>query len=546
MKKNSECPESVHLNGLSSLTLNNTKNLIITEMKQIYLLLEYWRLDDIAVRMAPGYKGYIAEAFRYFFNPSDIIETLQIQIRTEILLTDPDRKYKYKQFEFYYEHLLYALFAQSIHFIHYQDVCDDSFERNLTGKEKDTQIFSVYERLKNLIDVNNISRLKSTEDTLNLAITIWEEINARKSLSGTEKSWESAYLSAPDDFQLPDLKQKADRLVQAAALEMDKKAISVAHKDEIRALSGNATDKNYTLYNNRRVKVIVINSINRDMLHLDRYYFLNDIDIYANEKAVSEGILLGKQLAHKISFRNNLRQTHYARLRQGNIDRHLLHSLAWENEAIFYREKEESFPAVHFHISIDGSHSMKGNCFRKSIKTAVAIAQAGVLTKNIQVTISCRYHLTIDGERRPLLLIVYDSRQDKFEKIRQFFPYLNPAGSTPEGLCYSTIAGMMASNTGTAQFFINFYDGMPCFIIDDECCYEGKQAMEHVRNEVMNMKRKGIKVLSYFIISPAWKREEIKNAFEDCRYMYGSDAQMINVGDLSELARSLNKLVERG
>jgi hypothetical protein len=27
--------------------------------------------------------------------------------------------------------------------------------------------------------------------------------------------------------------------------------------------------------------------------------------------------------------------------------------------------------------------------------------------------------------------------------------------------------------------------------------------------------------------------------------MYGSDAQMINVGDLNELAKSLNKLVER-
>ena len=60
------------------------------------------------------------------------------------------------------------------------------------------------------------------------------------------------------------------------------------------------------------------------------------------------------------------------------------------------------------------------------------------------------------------------------------------------------------------------------------------------------MKRQGIRVLSYFIVSEKWRMEEIKTAFADCQYMYGKDAKMLNVNDLGELARSLNALVARG
>jgi hypothetical protein len=86
---------------------------------------------------------------------------------------------------------------------------------------------------------------------------------------------------------------------------------------------------------------------------------------------------------------------------------------------------------------------------------------------------------------------------------------------------------------------------MPCFILDDTCCYEGKPAMEHVHEEVLHMKRKGIQVLSYFIVSEKWKIAEVKTTFADCQYMYGKDAKMININDLGELAQSLNNLVMR-
>jgi len=100
-----------------------------------------------------------------------------------------------------------------------------------------------------------------------------------------------------------------------------------------------------------------------------------------------------------------------------------------------------------------------------------------------------------------------------------------------------------AAGEKSENYFINFYDGMPGFVIDEECCYEGKAAMEHVRDEVFRMKRKGIHVLSYYIVSEKWRIENVKSTFTDCQYMYGKEAKMININDLSELAQSLNWLV---
>jgi nitric oxide reductase activation protein len=146
-----------------------------------------------------------------------------------------------------------------------------------------------------------------------------------------------------------------------------------------------------------------------------------------------------------------------------------------------------------------------------------------------------------------LVLVAYDSKRDKISKIKQLFPFLRASGSTPEGLCYSVITGLIEKNAteNAENYFVNFYDGMPCFVLDDSCCYEGKPAIEHVHDEVLRMKRKGIQVLSYFIVSEKWKMEEVKTTYADCQYMYGKDAKMININDLGELAQSLNNLIAR-
>jgi hypothetical protein len=522
-----------------------TKKRIVAEMESIYRLIEYWRLDELAIRTSPGYKGYIQEAYRWYFHPEEIIKMCfaemeaqhnlaaglqqrveQHIITEEVMEAQLGNQCKYSQF-------LYAFFAQVADSDYYSTIFKDLEVFKDFKVFQSTAMYQVYDLLKTLIDINNIGRLKSAEDSLNLAIDIWESVRKSHSTMNIQMEWESG--------------EGLKAVLKAANLDVDKKSISVSHKEELKLLSNDTSNKNQANFDGRRIKVVVLKDMNRDMIYSGRYTFIETESTHYTHKAILEGIHLGNQLARRILFRNNERQTHFSRLQQGKIDKRLLHSVVCGNDAIFYREKEETFPAVNFHISIDGSHSMQGNCFLKSLKTAVAIAQAGHLIKNINVTISFRYHVMSEGKRLPLVLVAYDSKRDKISKIKQLFPFLKASGSTPEGLCYPVITDLIEKNSteNTDNYFVNFYDGMPGFIVDDNCCYEGKPAMEHVHDEVLRMKRKGIHVLSYFIVSEKWKISEVKTTFADCQYMYGNDAKMINVNDLGELAQSLNNLIAR-
>ena len=67
--------------------------------------------------------------------------------------------------------------------------------------------------------------------------------------------------------------------------------------------------------------------------------------------------------------------------------------------------------------------------------------------------------------------------------------------------------------------------------------YYGDQALQHTRKQVDNMRKKGIKVLSYFIGGSASSRSNT-----DFTTMYGRSAEGIDVTSLIPLARTLNKM----
>ena len=48
----------------------------------------------------------------------------------------------------------------------------------------------------------------------------------------------------------------------------------------------------------------------------------------------------------------------------------------------------------------------------------------------VQVTFRCTQ------DNKPYIVMAYDSRVDKFSKVKQMFPGLGPNGTTPEGLCF--------------------------------------------------------------------------------------------------------------
>ena len=64
--------------------------------------------------------------------------------------------------------------------------------------------------------------------------------------------------------------------------------------------------------------------------------------------------------------------------------------------------------------------------------------------------------------------------------------------------------------------------------------YYGRAAITHTKGEVDKMRKKGIKVLSYYI-GRGYSKDEFSR-------MYGKDAKTIKVTSLLPLAKTLNKM----
>ena len=136
------------------------------------------------------------------------------------------------------------------------------------------------------------------------------------------------------------------------------------------------------------------------------------------------------------------------------------------------------------------------------------------------------------------MLIAYDSRKDKFNKIQQLFKYLNPSGTTPEGLCFEAILDDITKNSnGVETYFINFSDGYPGFSNKD-IYYSGGAAAKHTALQVKKMQKAGIKVLSYYISSG------YGDSMETFMQMYGKTSENVDVSNLIPLTKTLNKLFQ--
>lgn len=270
----------------------------------------------------------------------------------------------------------------------------------------------------------------------------------------------------------------------------------------------------------------------------------------AAENGVRDGIRLGSQLGRKLQIRRDSKITVNTRLEVGRLDERLLSELAFGNGNIFYQTSTSQYKKVHLHLTVDASGSMESK-WQKTICTSVAIAKAASMVNNIDVTISFRSGVGFDSDRgkvRPYVLIAYDSRRDKFSKITQLFPYLCASGSTPEGLAFEAILDEIPRPDDTLDsYFLNISDGEPAFTTHSDVFaatgieYAEQIAYKHTKRQVDKIRQSGVEVLSYFLEetlfldSPRVKRNML--AFKQ---MYGSDAKLIDVESVTQIANTMN------
>jgi hypothetical protein len=259
---------------------------------------------------------------------------------------------------------------------------------------------------------------------------------------------------------------------------------------------------------------------------------------HANE--VAEGIRLGTLLGKKLQVRGESRETIFNRQLVGKMDKRMVSSLGYGNEHVFFTKEIDMFKKANLHISVDASGSMSGSKWNKTMINIVALAKAVDMIGNLNIQISFR---TTSQSGLPYVVMAYDSRVDKFVKIKQLFGYLHATGTTPEGLCFEAIMKqMVGSTTDMDSYFLNISDGEP-YYHGKGISYSGSNAAKHTRKMMKSIEGMGIKVMSYFVSDGSYDTDEYSNSsariFKEC---YGPAASYINVTNVNEVTRTMNRL----
>ena len=254
------------------------------------------------------------------------------------------------------------------------------------------------------------------------------------------------------------------------------------------------------------------------------------------QKSVEKGIKLGTMLGKKLQVRGEDKSTVFNRQKVGKIDKRMISSLGFGNENVFQFTEIDSYKKANLHISVDASSSMGGDKWEKTMTNIVALCKAVDMISNLNVQITFR----CTSENKPYIVMAYDSRVDKFSKVKQMFPGLGPNGTTPEGLCFEAIMKeFVPVNNDLDSYFLNLSDGQPYFP-GDGFYYGGDSAERHTNKMVKMIESMGIQTLSYFITD--WEIDEDSSDARSFKKMYGKGAKMIDVTNANQITKTMNQL----
>ena len=354
------------------------------------------------------------------------------------------------------------------------------------------------------------------------------------SLSERQKKQLDNAIKKQQDFQNGDIKKK--KVSKGESKKLDTLVKSGIEEK----LAGKDYQSGRYYRTDKQTPVMVVRNYTKQLVDSDMISMLSTYSwgVERNEEAVQKGIVLGTVLGKKLKLRSEERSLVTPRMKNGKISGRLLHELGMGNVQIFDQTIINKHNPALVHISIDASSSMGGSKWKQTQTSAVAIAKAASMTSNLDVVISYRSIQHDNNLCQPLMLIAYDSRKDKFSKVQQLFKYLNPCGTTPEGLCFETVLDdIIKTNKGVDSYFINFSDGWPGFSNRD-IDYGGTAAVEHTANQVKKIQQAGVKVLSYFVY------DGYEGGIENFKRMYGKSATSVDCTNLMALTKTLNKLFQ--
>ena len=517
------------------------------KIKNLLNYVEDRRIDYFVFSNSPGYKGYYHSMYDKYFHSKVIDKALQSDEYTNL------------DWESYMFRLM-----------------------NLTNTNSDLDALPGLREIKNLI-FGNVKKLKSTAEAFDIALKVYdvivknidvkienptekpEEGNGNESIEGGDSNEteggesaqsgegkEKVELTPAQKRQLENAVRKQDKFMKG---DIQKKKLSKKDKsamDSVEAAGMSyvdvAKDVVDSYYGKKSpTKVLMVKKFNKALAESDTISMIYNPTwrwSEENRECINKGLVMGTILGRKLQVRGESRDTKWSRKDNGRIDKRLIAELGFGNSRVFQTTFVEQYSDAFLHISVDASGSMGGDKWTNTQTAVVAIAKACSMINNVDLVISYRSTQTSGtsrysrgGKTYPLMLIAYDSRTDKISKIRNLFHLLRPSGTTPEGLCFEAIMKEIEpSATDRDSYFLNFSDGMPMFSNDD-IDYNWDTAINHTAKMVKEIKKRGVKIISYFIGSRYDSRDE-KGTFTK---MYGTDAEYIDVTSVLPVAKTMNK-----
>jgi len=349
------------------------------------------------------------------------------------------------------------------------------------------------------------------------------------------------------DKQKDLLKKKIEKQKKFMDGDIQKTSITKTDSKNLNAIEESGSemkevgkDVNNGYYGNQTVQCIVVKKLTKGLFESQMFpmtrteYWGEGAVTMDYVEEVQKGIKLGTMLGKKLQVRGEDRTTVFNRQKVGRIDKRMISSLGFGNENVFQFSEVDSYKKANLHISIDASSSMNGEKWRNTMVNVVAMCKAVDMIPNLQVQVTFR----CTQNEKPYIVMAYDSKTEKFSKVKQMFGGLRPNGTTPEGLCFEAIMkSFIPVNNDMDSYFLNLSDGQP-YYGGRGFYYSGDSAERHTGKMVKMIESMGIKTLSYFVSDYGVSSYEQRSF----KTMYGKGAKFVDVTNLNQITKTMNQL----
>lgn len=520
----------------------------VAYIKDLLNWIEDRRIDNYIFTTSPGYKAYYHKLYHYYWHTKEIEKAMK---RPE---------YRIPTLDNYRMHII-----------------------NMISPAFDPAALPSLDKIKAIINLPNISRLKSTAEALEIAFQVYDIINAE--VSSDQADWvppqESEQTSLEEidseklaeelqgqkdfgagkigkksnaskkilkelenlekiDAQAVTLNEQEDKPLSGLLLDYTKGShtINLVYDRIIEA--GKASNVDLETANSVQEAYEKNNYITNECFKLlatttsDRTLGLNDF--IRNNMFINRGFEMGSLLGKKLQLHNAVRETTTNRLTHGKIDSRRLAHAGYGIENIFSQIRVEQYKKANLHISLDVSGSMDGSKWDSTLQMTAAIVKAATFAQGITVQVSLRGNI---GGQTPLTVMAYDSSINDLGHFRRVMALQAVNSATPEGLCFETLIKLNKLKKGTENcnsFFINISDGEPSMI-----GYSGYPAMDHTERMVKRMSQEyNMQILAFFIDT---KTKDLDSSYSGKCFqkMYGRASAVVDPSSAIQIAAEMNK-----